>query len=75
MLENLLGTGKVAGAGGIERGVNVVFMQAPEQFRDELGLQKRFAARDGDTSIFAEIGAVTEDCFAEILCCVGRAAG
>ena len=30
VLENLLGTGKVAGAGGIERGVNVVFMQAPE---------------------------------------------
>ena len=30
VLENLLGTGKVAGAGGIERGVDVVFMQAPE---------------------------------------------
>ena len=30
VLENLLGTEKVAGAGGIERGVDVVFMQAPE---------------------------------------------
>ena len=30
VLENLLGTGKVAGAGGIERGVNAVFMQALE---------------------------------------------
>lgn len=30
VLENLLGTGKVAGAGGIERGVDVVLMQAPE---------------------------------------------
>ena len=30
VLENLLGADEIAGAGGIERGVDVVFMQAPE---------------------------------------------
>ena len=61
VLENLLGTGKVAGAGGIERGVDAVGAERMQQLVGKVRLKQRLAAGERDAPATAEKCAVRQN--------------
>ena len=51
---------EVAGAGGVERGVDALALQDREELLDERGLKERFPAGDGDAALLSPVAAVAQ---------------
>ena len=66
MCEDALRRLEVAGAGGVERRVDALCLQDGKQLLDERGLEKRFAARDGDAARLLPVGAVAQQAAREL---------